>query len=47
MANIDQFNADYVKATETLKRIQGENQKRKNAEASGQSTARVRKGFLN
>ncbi len=41
MAQLDQFKGDYDKAMESLKRVQNENQKRKTAEAAGQSTAKV------
>ena len=41
MAQLDQFKSDYEKAMDLMNRIKTENQKRKTAEASGQSTAKV------
>lgn len=38
---LDQFKADYEKAIDLRKTIEAENQKRKNAESSGKSTAKV------
>ncbi len=45
MAQLDQFKGDYEKAVETKNRIQGEFQKRKNAEAANQSTAKANSQF--
>jgi len=44
---MDQFKGDYDKAMEALNRIKTENQKRKNAEAAGESTIKVFLFFIN
>ena len=44
---MDQFKGDYDKAMEALGRIKTENQKRKNAEAAGESTVKVKFKLIN